>query len=385
MHILFIPKWYPDHRDPQLGDFLRKQAIAVSGHARVSVLHVAPDHNLKGTPIQRVVEADGIWELHCHYPVAKTGPALLRKLLNLPVYWRTAMNGFARVVRERGMPDLGHVHILVRPAVLALALKRRYGMPYIISEQSSEYLDGTFAAKGAAHLRFCRHLFAQAAAITAVSAWLGDRLVELGLTRSYTAVPNVIPGLDRALPPAGDPRHFTVVADLVDKTKNVSGVLRALAMARKQQPALRLTVIGDGPDRSMLEDLMHRLGLTDAVEFRGRLANHQVLDHVATTGCVIINSNVETFSVVTGEALALGKPVIATRCGGPIAFVTPENGLLINTRDDAALCAALLSMSAAGERYSPARIRASVNERFSYDAVGRAFMNVYSRATAHGT
>jgi hypothetical protein len=51
------------------------------------------------------------------------------------------------------------------------------------------------------------------------------------------------------------------------------------------------------------------------------MENTAVLDRMAVCGTVIINSNVETFSKVTGEALALGKPVIATRCGGPEAFI----------------------------------------------------------------
>jgi len=115
------------------------------------------------------------------------------------------------------------------------------------------------------------------------------------------------------------------------------------------------------------------------VTFLGRLANTLVIDHMAHTGAVIINSNIETFSVVTGEALAQGKPVIATRCGGPVAFVTPENGLLIPVGDDQALTAAMLEIVRDWTRYDPAQIRASVHDKFSPDAVGRAFLKVYQR------
>jgi hypothetical protein len=61
MHILFIPKWYPWERDPQLGDFLRKQAIAVARHAKVSVLHVALDPDMDRPYMQEVAEKDGLW------------------------------------------------------------------------------------------------------------------------------------------------------------------------------------------------------------------------------------------------------------------------------------------------------------------------------------
>src|SRR5690606_5151615 len=148
MHILFIPKWYPDHRDPQLGDFLRKQAIAVGSKAKVSVLHVALDPTLESREMQRVQETDGIWELSCHYRGSRSGNKFLRRILNFPRFWRASMNGIRRIITERGAPDISHAHIMVRPAMIAWALKNRYGIPYVISEQSSEYLDGTFEGKG---------------------------------------------------------------------------------------------------------------------------------------------------------------------------------------------------------------------------------------------
>ena len=132
-----------------------------------------------------------------------------------------------------------------------------------------------------------------------------------------------------------------MVADLVDRTKNVSGVLRALSLAREQGVLLRLIVIGDGEDREMLESLCRELCLSEQVTFLGRLPNAAVLEHMARTGTVVINSNVETFSVVTGEALTLGRPVVATRCGGPTAFVSDDNGMLVEPGDDAGLAEAL--------------------------------------------
>ena len=172
-----------------------------------------------------------------------------------------------------------------------------------------------------------------------------------------------------------------VIADLVDRTKNVSGVIQALALARQEEPGMRLTIIGDGPDRSMLQELVAQHGLKGSVIFLGRLPNSGVLEQIAHAGAVIINSNVETFSVVTGEALAQGKPVIATRCGGPQGFVSPENGVLIEVGDTAALSTAMLHLKRQAATYDPAVIRRSVSDRFSPEAVGRAFVSVYERTS----
>ncbi len=379
MHVLFLPKWYPGRNDPQLGDFLRKQAIAVARHTPVSVLCALPLTGGNDMPMQEVFDSDGPWELRCYYRASTNPITPLRKLVNLYRYQRAMHAGWRRVVQERGMPRLVHVHILVRPALFARRLLRRYGIPFLISEQSSEYLDGTFARKGPMFKAINQRLFRQAAAVTAVSDWLGQALVKHGLCARYDVVPNVVPGTDRPLPSPGPPGQFLVVADLVDRTKNVSGVLRALALARSSGADLNLTIIGGGPDRAMLEQLATELGVLAHVVFLGRLPNSEVLDQMARTGAVIINSNFETFSVVTGEALALGKPVIATRCGGPIAFITPENGMLIPVGDDTALRDAILHLYHNARSYDPTTIRRTVSERFGEDAVGQGFLNIYQR------
>lgn len=384
MHVLFLPKWYPGRNDPQLGDFLRKQAVAVARHMRVSVLHVTPVDDLAAPEEQELEEQDGLWELHCYYRPSRHPLGAVRKPLNALRYRRAVERGWQRVLRERGKPDLVHAHILLRPALVARQWWRRHGIPYVVSEQSSGFLNGAFQARGAAYTMLARRVLRDAADITAVSAWLGDALVKLGLCTRYTVVPNVVPGLERPLPPAGSPGQLLMVADLVDRIKNVSGVLRALDRARGQDQRLKLTIIGDGPDRARLEELCHALGLKDHVRFLGRLANREVLDHMATSWAVVVNSYVETFSVVTGEALAQGRPVIATRCGGPTAFIHPDNGILVPPGDDEALTSAMLLLLRDAHRYDPATIRRSVSDRFSYEAVGRAFVERYQHVLHHG-
>ena len=383
-HVLFLPKWYPGHNDPQLGDFIRKQALAVAGATRTSVLFVGMLQGTRDLPSQEADEENSLWELRCWYQGSQIGFAPLRKLVNLFRYWQAAMQGWRRVVHDRGRPQLVHVHILVRPALVAWWIRLRHDIPYIISEQSSEYLTGAYSAKSAWAKAAYHFLFRRAARVTAVSGFLGEALKRNGLCMHYDVVPNVVPGTERPLPAPGPTGSFLMVADLVDRVKNVSGVLRAFGAARKEDPAFRLAVIGDGEDRQRLEHLSKELGLNGSVTFLGRMSQPEVMEHMARTGAVIVNSNVETFSVVTGEALALGRPVIATRCGGPEAFITPENGTLIAPRNDDALRTAMMAMAASASRYDAAAIRRTVSDRFSPEAVGAAFRKIYEQVIADG-
>ncbi len=383
MHVLFLPKWYPGRNDPQLGDFLRKQAIAIAGHAQISVLHVAPLKELERKEVQELEKREGPWELHCYYRPSNHPFAPLRKTLNILRYRRAVEHGWNRVRAERGLPDLLHAHVLLRPVVVAQMLQRRFGIPYVVSEHSSVFLDGSFARRSSLYRWLCRRGMRGAKAVSAVSRWLADALMEQDLCKDPVVLPNVVPGLERPLPAAGTPGDLLVVADLVDRTKNVSGILRALAEARKQDERLLLTIIGDGEDRAMLEELVERLHLSSAVRFLGRLANTAVLDHIAQHWALVVNSNVETFSVVTGEALALGRPVIATRCGGPSAFITPENGLLIDTGDDVALARSMLHLLETADHYDPQEIRNSVGAHYNRNAVGLGYLAFYQNALGH--
>jgi glycosyltransferase involved in cell wall biosynthesis len=383
MHVLVLPKWYPGLPDPQLGDFIRKQMMAVAQLHQVSVIYPCPV-SLPTAREEILDQTDGAWELRCYYRPSTVGFMPFRKILNYIRYRRAVRVGVARLLHERGRPDLVHAHILTRPVLTAFMLSRKWKIPYMASEQSSVHLNGTWQRKSGMAKAVDRFLFRHASRTTAVSAHLATALERAGLGRDHAVVPNVIPGMDRPLPPLGPHDHFMMVADLVDSTKNVSGTLRALASARAHGHDLHLEVIGDGPDRELLHQLAEELGVGPHVSWHGRLPQADVLTAMAGTGTVIINSNFETFSVVTGEALASGKPVIATRCGGPEAFITPENGVLIPVGNDDVLRDAMVRMAQEHGRYSPAAIRASVSQRFSPQAVAKAFDAVYREAIAHG-
>ena len=373
MHVLVLPKWYPGRPDPQLGDFIRKQMLAVAEQHKVSVIYPCPVNNLPTAYEEVLDESAGAWELRCYYRPSALDAAPLRKAVNFFLYRRALRSGIERLIRERGLPQLIHAHILTRPVWAAWWWARKWDVPFVASEQSSVHLDGTWQRKSKRAKDIDQFLFRQAAALTMA-----------GLGRSHAVVPNVVPGMELALPPRGPSGHFMMVADLVDRTKNVSGVLRALAATRSQGNDFQLEIIGDGPDREMLHILADQLGIAAHVRWHGRLAHADVLPAMAFTGTVIVNSNFETFSVVTGEALASGKPVIATRCGGPEAFITPQNGILIPVADDMALAQAMVRIAREHEKYSPASVRESVSQRFSPKGIAEGFDAVYQNALAHG-
>lgn len=90
------------------------------------------------------------------------------------------------------------------------------------------------------------------------------------------------------------------------------------ARVLEQYPDLLLEIGGDGPEKTKLEELVTKLGINKNIKFLGQLTRDEVKNKMnEESSAFVLSSEYETFGVVVVEALALGKPVIATKCGGP--------------------------------------------------------------------
>ncbi len=112
--------------------------------------------------------------------------------------------------------------------------------------------------------------------------------------------------------------------------------------ALERVPDVSLLVVGDGPDRSELEQLSSTLGLDGRVRFLGPRSRDDVLEILFAADAALLSSRWENFPHVVVEALAVCTPVIATRVGGvPEVVRDGENGLLVPAGDADMLAAAI--------------------------------------------
>ena len=118
------------------------------------------------------------------------------------------------------------------------------------------------------------------------------------------------------------------VGRLFDDVKRVSDVLRAVERLRPDIPTVRLVVVGDGPDRSELEQLATDLGLADVVAWAGYQASPAPFYHLMDA--FVLASSREAFGLVLVEAMFARRPVVATEVGGiPDVLAGGAAGLLI--------------------------------------------------------
>jgi len=178
--------------------------------------------------------------------------------------------------------------------------------------------------------------------------------------------------------PGPNAADFAFVGELRD-LKGIFPLIEALATLSSQPKPPSLVMAGDGPDRGALEGRIAALGLRDRVQLLGVQPARSVFAQGRT---VIVPSLAESLPYVVLEAVAAGRPVIATRVGGIPEIFGPTAASLIAPGDAAALAAAML-----GELQDPARSAteaatrlAHVQKGFSLGTMTDAIEALYRRS-----
>ncbi|MCW3113093.1 MAG: bshA [Segetibacter sp.] len=115
------------------------------------------------------------------------------------------------------------------------------------------------------------------------------------------------------------------------KVKRVQDVVHVFAEVKKQMPA-KLLMVGDGPERPVMEELVKDLGLIDDVRFLGK--QEQMEEILVVSDLFILPSEYESFGLAALEAMAASMPVISTNAGGlPEVNIEGKTGFLSNVGD----------------------------------------------------
>jgi len=384
MHLLLIPSWYPASANDIRGGFFREQALALRKHGyEVGVIYpelaglrypktwpiaLRPDEFTvdEGIPTYRSYGLDWL-------------PGALSASADLWI--RKGMRMFDRYALENGQPDVLHAHSMFNGGLLAQRIASKYGIPYVITEHNTAFARGLIRKWQKELGTIAVRSAAARIAVSAEFAAFLDGFYDQPES-SWTYVPNIVaeafakqPLQDRELR-SGTEFTFCSVA-LLTKKKGIDILLRAFSRSFADRPDTKLIVGGDGEERSQLEVLTAELGLGGQVTFLGNLERKQVLDVISRSDAFVLSSHFETFGVVLVEALALGKPVLATRCGGPESIVMPSDGLLVEKGNIEALSAGLRQLRERAFEYDSEAIRSACLERFGENAVVEQLSGVY--------
>ena len=162
--------------------------------------------------------------------------------------------------------------------------------------------------------------------------------------------------------------------------KGFDSLIEAFALSGAASRGWRLTILGEGPERNALEELVERIGLSDAVDLPGSVADPT--SWLRSSEIFVLSSRFEGFPNVLLEAMACGMPVIAFDCpSGPSTIVRHGvDGLLVPTGDTRALASTIRALiENPEERKRLARRAQEVIGRFEIDAIMNQWIQIIDK------
>lgn len=299
-----------------------------------------------------------------------------------------ALVGLVRLAR-RFRPHVVHTHT-AKAGVLGRVAARLAGVPVVVHTYHGHVLREYFGRATSAVFRAIERVLARATdGLVTVSDSVKADLVEMAIAPADRI--RVVPlGLElepftRDLPrgvlraDAGCPAEAPLVGMVgrLAPVKDVPTFLRAARLVRERRPEVRFSLVGDGPERASLEAEVRALGLADAVCFHGWRRD---LPAVYGDLDVVVNaSRNEGTPVALIEALAAGRPVVATAVGGtPDVLAGGTHGVLVPAQDEHALAAAIEgTLAAPPSEARTAGARAHVLARYGVPRLLRDLSALY--------
>ena len=381
MHVLIIPSWYPSNPNEIGGSFFREQALALNKHGckiGVITLQLRSLRNWRSLLTGRygaTFENDlGILTYRKH------GMAWFPRMPKLMAWlWKKKLLVlFDQYIEKHGKPDVIHVHSILYAGWAARTILEKYQVPYVVTEHSTAFARGLITSM---QKKIIKRVAISAQKRFAVSKSFADLLSKFIGGGAWEVMPNIVHDRFFSFPANSrnerEPFVFINIALLTPK-KRVCFLIKAFAKALASQPDMKLKICGDGSERAPLVELAQELGVGNNVEFLGMLSRVQVADQIGTSDALVLSSQYETFGVVVIEALALGKPVIATRCGGPEDLICNDNGILVPVNDVDALAAAMLDIYNNRDSYNSQKIRSDCSAQYSEEVIAEKLIQVYS-------
>lgn len=253
---------------------------------------------------------------------------------------------------EEIQPDLIHAHYATSFGLLG-ALTRRH--PLVISAWGSDIF--SFPKISFLHRNLLKWILSHADVLCSSSVimatemhhYIGpEKVVEIipfGVDTTRFSPQQKEHGPEAVGPPTSGGVEAPVVFGVAKGLHSVYGLdllIEAFAQVHGHFPQTLLQIAGDGPERSTLEDLAEKLGVTEWVEWLGRLSNTSVADFYRHVDVVVVPSRQESFGVTAVEGSACACPVIASRVGGLTeVIVEGETGLLVPSESISELAKAM--------------------------------------------
>ncbi len=367
--VLWLCSWFPNDEDQFRGDFIMRQAEALSTILPIEIFHFVAHANKSDLQVYTINNTSRVT---IGYDVTKNNILSFRK------QWRFYNQCLQEYTRRHGKPDIVHVHIPWKVGLVARYWLKKYNIPYIISEHYGIYnthvADSIFT-KPKLVMYLNEKIFQSAASVITVSKSLGEEIKTL-FGVDYQLVPNVVNTDNFYFSNITKKNTFSFLhISNMYAIKNTDKIITAFASAHQQDSSIRLYLAGAMPKAIL--DQIKALPCKEAIEIIDEVTYKDVSELMKAHHCFVLFSDWETQSCVTLEALCSGRPVISSAVGGVQELIQPQNGILVEAGNITTLSTAMLAIKQHYHQYHLEQIAADAQAKYAYQEVAALLLKSY--------
>lgn len=380
MKIIWLCSWYPHSTDNLDGDFVERHAKSLATQQKVDVIHVVQNVNLLKAETVRIEFREDInLRAKIYYvPYPQTGIKKLDQVLFNRRFYAQLKQALKVYINENGKPDIIHVHVPVKMGVGAVWLKRKYNLPFVVTEHSSAYFEHipeNYFSRNRYFKLSTKVSFENAEVVSSVSNWLLNRLTQMFSIRKTQLIRNAVDTSVFFPIPVNNLTKILIHVSMMYPLKNVSGILKALVQVNSVNTNWQMVFVG--PDAADNFKLAVDMGLEKQIIWKGELRYTEVAKEMQKADALVHFSTYENLPCVVNEALCCGLPVISSDVGGIAEIINNSNGILVENKNTNQLAEAIIFFLQNQNKYNKEQISKAAAELFNYEIIGKELIEMY--------
>ena len=379
LNILFLASWYPNKLDTQNGNFIQQHARAVSKVCNVYVLHAVSRIQEQDFIIENNLN-ENVLEVVVYYKRRKSSFLNLIKKKNIQK--QAYQRGYKEILKQVKQIDLVHLNVIFTAGLFALYLKRKYKIPFVITEHWTGFLKINPLKINFLEAYYIKKIAKNASYICPVSIDLKNALIDFGIQGKFKVIPNVVNTEHFFLNTKNNTSQIKIlhVSSLKNEHKNIFGILNVIKIASENRHDFKLTIIGDGDIKPILSYIKKIKLDNEFIEVRDKQPLAIIAKEMQDHDLFLLFSNYENLPCVIAESLVSGLPVLSSNVGGISEMINDKNGILVEPLNEEQLLRGLNYMLENLHAYSRKAIASEAAKKYNYGTVSKQFLSIYNKA-----
>jgi len=381
INVLWVTSWYPNMNSYSNGDFIMKQAQAVSLYANVKVICVFENEYVNKIEICKTNYNNHLEEIIAYIP--KKDYIIFSKFINI---FRTllALNKVSKTVFTTFSPDIIHNHVFLSAGIWAFFYAKWNKLPHVITEHSSVYFRKKNNLFWGLYLFVLKFIASKTDCFIVVSDFFKKKLLELDIKSNFIVIPNVI---DQKIfcfkkKKVAKSKIFKWIhtSTMNNNSKNIYGILDAISLLSREKKDFVVHFFGGSMHLiSEYYSKSIQLGIEKFVIFEQEIKQSEIAFQLASADAYVSFSNYETFGLSVLEALIVGLPCVTTDTGNFKEWINENTGKIISIGDTKSLTLAIIDVMTNYDTFNTADTSKKILEQHSYSKVAKEILNIYHK------